>query len=368
LKHCENLPADRSGGNGSGHGSASTEGERHAGPRTLDLYCGGGGSSWGARMAGAEIVCGVDFWPLATQVYADNFPGAKAVTARLEATTGPGILGDIGPVDLLLASPECTSHTCARGNRARLEESRETALHVLNFVRAFRPRWIVIENVIHMRSWARYKEFISALREHFNLREFVLDAALFGVPQSRKRLFIVGDRVREVPDIAGTSQAGAAATVIDQKNGWRTSPLFSPKRAAPTLARAMRAVDALGEGVPFLIVYYGTDGAGGWQPLDRPLRTLTTLDRFGLVEWESGAPVMRMLQVPELTRAMGFGDEYRLLHGTRRDRIKLLGNAVCPPVVQAIIERLTNGDQPGEVGKPPLRDKGAALPNKRSPP
>ena len=29
----------------------------------------------------------------------------------------------------------------------------------------------------------------------------------------------------------------------------------------------------------------GSDGAGGWQSLDRPLRTLTTLDRFGLVTW-----------------------------------------------------------------------------------
>jgi DNA (cytosine-5)-methyltransferase 1 len=270
-------------------------------------------------------------------------------------------------VDLVLASPECTSHTCARGNRARLEESRETALHVLNFVRAFRPRWVVIENVIHMRAWARYEEFISALREHFNIREFVLDAALFGVPQSRKRLFIVGDRDCDVPDVAGTGPGEAAFSVIDQKNGWRMSPLFSPGRAEPTLARAMRAVGALGEGVPFLIVYYGTDGAGGWQPLDRPLRTLTTLDRFALVEWESGAPVMRMLQVPELKRAMGFGDEYRLLHGTRRDRIKLLGNAVCPPVVQAIVERLIESDRPGDVDKLPLLDKGAVLLDKRSP-
>jgi DNA (cytosine-5)-methyltransferase 1 len=76
---------------------------------------------------------------------------------------------------------------------------------------------------------------------------------------------------------------------------------------------------------------------------------------------------MRMLQVPELKRAMGFGDEYRLLHGTRRDRIKLLGNAVCPPVVQAIVERLIESDRPGDVDKLPLLDKGAVLLDKRSP-
>ena len=38
-----------------------------------------------------------------------------------------------------------------------------------------------------------------------------------------------------------------------------------------------------------------------------------------------------MLQVPEIKAAMGFPSAYRLENGTRRERIKLLGNAVCPP-------------------------------------
>ena len=41
--------------------------------------------------------------------------------------------------------------------------------------------------------------------------------------------------------------------------------------------------------------------------------------------------MLHMLQVPELKRAMGFDRSYRLLHGSRRDRIKMLGNGVCPP-------------------------------------
>jgi DNA (cytosine-5)-methyltransferase 1 len=97
----------------------------------------------------------------------------------------------------------------------------------------------------------------------------------------------------------------------------------------------------LGRGKPFLIVYYSTDGGGGWQRLDRPLRTMTTLDRFGLVEWDTGEPTLRMLQVPELKRAMGFSDSYKLTHGSRRDRIKLLGNGVCPPVMEAVVRALT---------------------------
>jgi DNA (cytosine-5)-methyltransferase 1 len=66
-----------------------------------------------------------------------------------------------------------------------------------------------------------------------------------------------------------------------------------------------RAISELGRGRPFLIVYYGSDGAGGWHSLDRPIRTLTTLDRFGLVTWRGDVPMLRMLQVPELKRGDG---------------------------------------------------------------
>jgi DNA (cytosine-5)-methyltransferase 1 len=48
-----------------------------------------------------------------------------------------------------------------------------------------------------------------------------------------------------------------------------------------------------------------------------------------------------MLQVDELREAMGFPKDYLLEHGVRRDRIKMLGNGVCPPVMTAVIESLT---------------------------
>jgi DNA (cytosine-5)-methyltransferase 1 len=98
------------------------------------------------------------------------------------------------------------------------------------------------------------------------------------------------------------------------------------------LARARRAVAALGEEMPFILVYYGSDGSGGWQPLTRPLRTVTTIDRFALVEHGDHELEMRMLQVSELRRAMGFNEGFTLSFGTRCDKIRLLGNSVCPPV------------------------------------
>ena len=47
-----------------------------------------------------------------------------------------------------------------------------------------------------------------------------------------------------------------------------------------------------------------------------------------------------MLQVPELRRAMGLAADFKLPLGTRRDRIRLLGNGVCPPVMEAVVQSL----------------------------
>jgi len=315
------------------------------GVRTLDLFCGGGGSSWGAASAGAEIAAGVDSWDLATRTFADNFRGAKAINATLQMRLNRRLLRGLDGVDLVLASPECTNHTCARGSRERDEESRNTSNYVLSFLRALRPRWAVIENVVQMRSWHRYPALLHELRRTYHVREQVLDASSFGVPQSRRRLFIVCDREQPPPDLSSRTSrpAPGVRAILDPPGTWPTQPLFSKRRASGTIERAKRAIAALGEGVPFLIVYYGSDGAGGWQTLHRPLRTITTLDRFGLVEWPASGPTLRMLQVPELQRAMGFDDSFLLRHGTRRDRIRILGNGVSPPVMQAIVARLTEG-------------------------
>lgn len=310
----------------------------------LDLFCGGGGSSAGAHAAGFEIAGGIDVWPTATETYRANFPSAHVVTSRLDDVDLGGLKQRIGGIDLLLASPECTSHTCAKGSAPRSEASRATALQVVSYARAFMPRWIVLENVVHMRPWLGYAALTARLSElGYHLAEQVLSASDHGVPQSRRRLFIVGDREHQ-PHLVSKKRPGrkpTAASILDAPGTWGTTPLFRPNRAAATLQRAQRAFDVLGRTARFLLVYYSTDGAGGWQSLDRPLRTVTTVDRFALVEWRDGIPTMRMLQVPELKRAMGFRDAFALPCGSRRERIRLLGNGVCPPVMETVLKALT---------------------------
>ncbi|HUN99510.1 MAG TPA: DNA (cytosine-5-)-methyltransferase [Bradyrhizobium sp.] len=313
-------------------------------PKGLDIFSGAGGSSSGARAAGIEMVGAVDMCSIATETYRANFPDAHVVNDRLENIDLKALKDRIGDIDILLASPECTNHTCAKGSAPRDEQSRATAMHVVEYARAFRPRWLVLENVVHMRPWSRYGELKTELESlGYNIAEQILDASDFGVPQTRRRLFIVGDREQQPTTVTAKKRGRrkSAKSVLDTPGTWRTRPLFGEKRAKATLERARRGFAALGEDARFLLVYYGSDGSGGWQPLTRPLRTITTIDRFALVEPGNEGPGMRMLQVPELKRAMGFCDDFALPTGSRRDRIRLLGNGVCPPVMETVVRALT---------------------------
>lgn len=310
--------------------------------RAIDLFCGAGGSSWGARLAGARIVAGFDMCVLAGKVYKRNFPEARFYRGRLENRSVKQVGKELGRVDLLLASPECTNHSTAKGNKERCELSKATAFQVARFARAFEPRWIVIENVVNMRSWSRYEELREKLAKlGYNISDQVLNAADFGVPQNRRRLFLLCDRKRNPPTIIGNGKRPKAAKRVVNQNGmYRYSPLRDKSRALATIERAERAISEVGRDKPFLLVYYGSDAAGGWQRLERPLRTVTTLDRFALVKPTKTDHEMRMLQVPELKAAMGMPKRFQINQGTRRDRIRLVGNAVCPPVMESVVRRI----------------------------
>jgi DNA (cytosine-5)-methyltransferase 1 len=88
-----------------------------------------------------------------------------------------------------------------------------------------------------------------------------------------------------------------------------------------------------------LVSYYGNGRA---QPADRPLPTVTTRDRAALVDVEQLVDDcgFRMLEPHEIAAAMAFPDGYIPSDLTKRDRVRLAGNAVTPPVMQWICGRL----------------------------
>lgn len=311
--------------------------------RAIDLFCGAGGSSWGAKRAGVEIVAAFDRWELAGKCHHDNFPNTRFYEGRLEDSDPETLAKELGPIDLIMASPECTNHSPAKGKARRCEMSKDTAFQVIRFAKAFQPRWIVIENVINMAKWTRYKDFYQKLEtEGYKITEQRLNSADFGVPQSRRRLFLLCDR-EKTPDAVAmpNTERVPASTFINLNGQYKWSPVNKEKRALATLARAKRGREHV-KREPFLMVYYGSDGSGGWQKMSRPLRTVTTVDRFAVVKQEHGVDVMRMLQPDELTIAMGMNGMV-FNHGSRREKIHMLGNAVCPPVMKSVISNLTRG-------------------------
>ena len=311
----------------------------------VDLFCGGGFGGRGAVTAGAEPILAVDAWKLATDTYKSNFPNAEVICSPIEDLDPKKLAKRFMP-DVLLTSPECTSHSIARGAKPGSEKSKETAIGIVPWVEAMKPRWLIVENVNRMKQWGRHGELIETIRSYgYEVNDLLLNAADFGAPQARKRMFLVCDLegskiTRDDLIKLHRRPVKTARSVIDWDGQYESTPLYKPGRAQATLERAERAIKALGKGKDFIIVYYSSDYAGGWQSLDVPLRTITTVDRFGLVTWKNNTPYLRMLQPAELMKAMGTGSKHKLPHGNRREKVKLCGNGVCSPVLEIIFKKI----------------------------
>lgn len=310
-------------------------------PTFVDLFCGGGFGARGAVRGGGIPLLGLDAWELATQTYKANFPTANVLTEYIEKVD-INKLGRTYRPDVLLTSPECTSHSIARGSKPGSEVSRETAIGIVPWIEAMEPRWVIVENVNRMKKWDRHNELIETIEGlGYSVSDLHLNAAEFGAAQARKRMFLICDREGTTVDkeklLSFAEKKGATARdIIDWQADYPVAELYKKGRAAATLARAERAIAELGRRVPFIIVYYGSDYAGGWQTLDVPLRTVTTIDRFALVTWQGDTPYMRMLQPTELLKAMGGQGDHKLPFGSRREKVKLCGNGVCSDVMTSI--------------------------------
>lgn len=317
----------------------------------VDLFCGAGFGARGAVKGGGRPLLGVDAWELAAKNYQANFPEASVLSKPIEELD-PYELAKLYKPEVLLTSPECTSHSIARGAKSGSEKSRETAIGILPWLDAMSPRWLIVENVNRMKKWNRHNELVETIQNAgYKVNDLLVNAADFGTPQSRKRMFLICDKYGtevSLEDLVKTHKKSkkTAASILNTKEQYKSTPLHKENRAQATIERAERAMKAIGRNKDFLIVYYGSDYAGGWQTLDAPLRTVTTLDRFGLVTWKRGTPYLRMLQPDELLKAMG-ATNHKLPYGSRREKVKMCGNGVCSPVLEAIFKKIKLVEQAG---------------------
>jgi DNA (cytosine-5)-methyltransferase 1 len=162
----------------------------------------------------------------------------------------------------------------------------------------------------------------------YSVSPHIVDAADHGVPQTRRRLFLVCTRSRSplVLFLASRPVVPASGIIDESALGWGL--VERAGRSPRTLERVENGRAAHGE--RFLVAYYGSERGG--RSLARPLGTVTTHDRYALVD----GPRMRMLAVSEYRAAMGFPADYQL-PANHRLAVHMLGNAVCPPVARDII-------------------------------
>lgn len=299
--------------------------------KAIDLFAGAGGFSTGAHAAGCEVVWAANHWQAAVAIHAANHPGTIHVCQDLHQADWSAVPAH----DLLLASPCCQGHSKARGKAhgdPQHDASRSTAWAVVNAVEYHRPAVAIIENVPEFLQWALYPAWYAAMASlGYALAPHIVDAANHGVPQHRERLFIVATRSRHGIQLQLPAREHVAAGSIIDFNAGSWSAIDKPNRATATLARV--ANGRARHGQRFLTAYYGNEAGG--RSLQRPIGTITTRDRWAIVDGER----MRMLSVQECRRAMGFPAGY-ILPAQHRLAIHLLGNAVCPPVVTDIIQAL----------------------------
>lgn len=168
---------------------------------TIDLFCGCGGISEGLRLAGFEIIGGIDFNQESINTYQKNFPKAKAICADLLEFTDKKIIDEFSSlnVDLVVGGPPCQGFSSAnRWNKENEDPRNKLFFEYLRFVEILKPKFVMIENVRGIltkdKGYAKNRIFELLEQLGYNVDCDVLNASDYGVPQNRFRAFFVAIR------------------------------------------------------------------------------------------------------------------------------------------------------------------------------
>jgi DNA (cytosine-5)-methyltransferase 1 len=164
--------------------------------RVLDLFAGAGGISEGFRQAGYQIIGGTDLDPDACATFSLNFPDADCVCGDIrDEGVHAQIAGIAAKADVIVGGPPCQAFSQVR-NHVRLIDDPRNSLYreFVNVVKGANPIAFVMENVTGMDQMGARDQITDdlSLDGEYCVSPQVLDAADFGVPQTRKRLLFIG--------------------------------------------------------------------------------------------------------------------------------------------------------------------------------
>ena len=159
--------------------------------RIVDLFCGCGGLSLGFERAGYEVVAGYDNWAAAINVYRQNFNHPINQINLLNVEEASEHIRAYNP-QMIIGGPPCQDFSSA-GKREEDNGRGDLTPAYANIVATIRPEWFLMENVSTITKTNKLVEAKSIFKNAgYGLTQVVLDASLCGVPQKRKRFFLIG--------------------------------------------------------------------------------------------------------------------------------------------------------------------------------
>lgn len=172
-------------------------------PISIDLFCGAGGLSSGLEAAGFKIAIAVDSDSKACLTYSQNHKKTEIISEDITELKTQDVLNRANlskkDITLIAGGPPCQGFSMANGQtRTRKNPKNKLVNHFVRFVREIRPPLFLMENVLGFKSIAQGK-VVQSLRVRFSqlgykTRLIVLDAASYGVPQHRLRVFLIGNK------------------------------------------------------------------------------------------------------------------------------------------------------------------------------
>lgn len=288
----------------------------------IDCFAGGGGASVGIEMAlGRTVDIAINHDEQAIRMHRTNHPGTLHLTEDIfRVDLEKYVKGQ--HVALMWASPDCTSHSKAKGGQPRKSGLRILPWAVYKHAKAILPDVIIMENVEEIQQWGPldesgkpiperkgedYRRFISAMQSIgyvFDSRELV--AADYGAPTTRKRWYAIFRRdgrpiiwpepTHSKNGVGGKQKWVPVANVLDFSDLGQS--IFTRKKplAEKTMIRTANGIKKFvmdnpnpfflseRQAYPFLIQYHSeTCGGVRGQNITEPVMTLDTSNRYGLV-------------------------------------------------------------------------------------
>lgn len=278
--------------------------------KVVDLFCGCGGLSLGFQRAGYRILAAFDNWDDAITVYHNNFKHPVIKQDLSDTEEAVKRIAGYNP-DMIVGGPPCQDFSSA-GNRDENKGRGDLTVHFATIVSTIRPRWFVMENVDLIRKTDKLVEARRMFKEAgYGLTQIVLNASRCGVPQRRKRFFLIG--------------------CLDEKDGFMEDVLLKRQTAKDMTLR-----DCFGDrlGVHFYYRHPRSYARRGIFSIDEPSPTIRGVNRPIPTNYKlhSNDPVdslegIRPLTTKERSLIQTFPESFKFV-GTKTDMEQMIGNAV----------------------------------------